>query len=221
MKKLFLILFTWTLLSAELYSPKDFSYLLSMKDFDASLLKMHFTLYEGYVKNCNLLQKLLSELAKKEELSAYEYGAFKRRFGWEFDGMRLHELYFSNLGGRGILPKKSSLYKAITAQFGSFEAWRKEFAATGLIRGIGWVILYLDLASGNLFNVWINEHDVGHLARGEPIVVMDVWEHAYLTQFGLNRGEYIEKFLQNIDWGVALERFDSITVPLHKNGRSQ
>ncbi len=139
----------------------------------------------------------------------YDYGALKRRMTWEWDGMRLHEYYFENLGGGGEpLDKSSSIYLRLLKDFGSFEAWKKNFVSTGLIRGIGWVILYRDPQTGRLFNVWINEHDVGHLAGGDPLLIMDVFEHAYITQYGLDRGKYIGAFFDNIDWAKVAKRYN-------------
>lgn len=189
------------------YVAKDYSYLFGMPGFNDALLKMHFQLYQGYVKNTNLLLARMRELEQQDKDLSYDYGALKRRFAWEYDGMRLHELYFENLGGEEPLDKASELYQKISKDFGSFEAWKKNFAATGMMRGIGWVILYRDLQSGRLFNTWINEHDLGHLAGGEPLVVMDVFEHAYITQYGLDRSKYIGYFLDNLNWEKIEKRF--------------
>lgn len=189
------------------YLAKDFSHLYGMTGFSDPLLQIHFKLYEGYVKNSNDLLAKLQSLSGSGQASSYEYAALKRRFGWEFDGMRLHELYFGNLGGNGQPDKASPLYGALAAQFGDFDSWKKDFIATGLMRGIGWSVLYLDPAQGRLVNVWINEHDVGHLAGGAPILIMDVFEHAYMPQYGLDRAKYIEAFFQNIDWKTADNRF--------------
>ncbi len=186
------------------YTPKDYSNLLGMQGFSDPLLQMHFKLYEGYVKNST---DLLAKLKSMTDPTTYEYGALKRRFGWEFDGMRLHELYFGNLGGKAPLDKGSLLYQAILSQFGSFEKWKKDFIATGTIRGIGWALLYLDREQGQLINVWINEHDTGHLAQGYPILIMDVFEHAYMPQYGLDKGKYIDAFFSNIDWSVVAKRY--------------
>ena len=122
--------------------------------------------------------------------------------------MRLHEFYFENLGGSEPLDKSSDLYMRISKDFGSFDAWKKNFTAVGLMRGIGWAILYRDLQSGRLFNIWINEHDLGHLAGGEPILVMDVFEHAYITQYGLDRGKYISAFFDNVQWDKVDSRYN-------------
>lgn len=178
-----------------------------MKGFDQSLLKTHFTLYEGYVKNTNLILSKVKEMEKENLSRSYEYGAFKRRFGWEFNGMRLHELYFENLGGEGGAPKDLNLVSQINAQYGSFENLKKDLLATGLMRGIGWVLLTRDETDGRLIVTWINEHDVGHLALGNILLAMDVWEHAYITQFGLKREDYIEAFFKNVNWNTVEKRY--------------
>jgi superoxide dismutase, Fe-Mn family len=185
------------------YSPKDYAYLYGMAGFSNDLLKMHFELYQGYVKNTNLLLNRLKEL----DPQTYEYGALKRRVGWEWNGMRLHELYFDNLGGKDPLDKFDPLYVQISKDFGTFDAWKKNFIATGLIRGIGWVVLYMDPQTGKLINTWINEHDLGHLSGGKPLLIMDVFEHAYITQYGLDRGKYINAFFENIEWSKVAERY--------------
>jgi len=188
------------------YEPQDFSKLKGMPGFSDKLLEMHFTLYQGYVKNTNLLLEQLQQLAAQNQATTPTYAELKRRLGWEFDGMRLHELYFGNLGGKEALKADSKLINKLTASFGSFEAWAADFKATGAMRGIGWVVLYEDPKTGRLINAWINEHDVGHLAGGNPLLVMDVFEHAYLPDYGLKRGDYIEAFFKNIDWPAVAAR---------------
>jgi superoxide dismutase, Fe-Mn family len=186
--------------SAKPYEAQDFSKLKGMKGFSDKALDLHFTLYQGYVKNTNLLRDDLMKLAEQNQTAAPAYAELKRRFGWEFDGMRLHELYFGNLGGKEPLAQDSPLMKKIADNFGSFDKWAADFKATGAMRGIGWVVLYEDPKSGRLFNVWINEHDVGHLAGGQPLLIMDVFEHAYIPDYGLKRADYIQAFFDNIDW---------------------
>jgi Fe-Mn family superoxide dismutase len=189
------------------YVAKDYTYLFGMPGFNDALLKMHFQLYQGYVKNTNLLLARMRELELQDKDLSYDYGALKRRLGWEFDGMRLHELYFENLGGDEPLDKSSELYQRLEKDFGSYEGWKKNFTAVGLMRGIGWAILYRDPMTGRLINTWINEHDLGHLAGGDPIVVMDVFEHAYITQYGLDKGKYISAFFDNVKWDKVDKRY--------------
>jgi Fe-Mn family superoxide dismutase len=94
----------------------------------------------------------------------------------------------------------------MTASFGSYDEWLKDFKATGTMRGIGWVVLYQDAANGRLINFWVNEHDVAHPAGCFPILIMDVFEHAFMLDYGLKRADYIEAFFKNIDWAAAEAR---------------
>jgi len=114
--------------------------------------------------------------------------------------MRLHELYFDALGGDGSVDATGRLAQKKTAEFGSIEAWMKDFKAVGTMRGIGWAILYQDKSTGKLFNLWINEHDCGHPAGCTPLLVMDVFEHAFMLDYGLKRADYIESFFKNVNW---------------------
>jgi Fe-Mn family superoxide dismutase len=188
------------------YTAKDYNKLIGMEGFSETLLKNHFTLYQGYVTNTNKLMDALAAMLKEGKTGTPEYAELKRRFGWEFDGMRLHEYYFENLGGKTRLAKSGVLAKMIEASFGSYEAWEQDFKAAGAIRGIGWAVLYYDVSSCGLCNVWINEHDGGHLAGCQPILVMDVFEHAYMIDYGLKRADYITAFFKNINWSAAEKR---------------
>ena len=188
------------------YQAKDYSHLIGMEGFSQTLLQNHFTLYQGYVTNTNKLSELLAAMLKGGKAGTPEYSELKRRFGFEFNGMRLHEYYFENLGGKTPLGKAGTLAKKLADAYGSYNAWEQDFRATGAMRGIGWVILYQDNVTGWLFNQWINEHEVGHLAGCRPILVMDVFEHAFITDYGLKRADYIAVFFQNINWGVVAGR---------------
>ena len=188
------------------YTAKDYGNLVGMKGFSEALLKNHFTLYQGYVTNTNKLTDILTQMLKDGKTGTPEYSELKRRMGWEFNGMRLHEYYFENLGGKAPLDKSAALARRLTDSFGSYDSWLKDFKVTGSMRGIGWTILYQDLPSGGLYNQWINEHDVGHLAGCKPILVMDVFEHAFITDYGLKRADYIEAFFNNVNWDVVKTR---------------
>ncbi len=189
-----------------IYQAKDFSSLIGMEGFSNTLLANHFTLYQGYVTNTNKLMETLAAMLKEESTGTPEYAELKRRLGFEFNGMRLHELYFGNLGGKQALDKASETAKRMARDFGSYESWERDFKATGMMRGIGWTILYQDNINGNLFNQWINEHEVGHPAGCTPVLVMDVFEHAFMIDYGLKRASYIEAFFSKIDWGTVDSR---------------
>ncbi len=182
------------------YAAKDYSKLSGMDGFSDTLLKNHFALYQGYVTNTNKFIETLGQMLKDGKTGSPEFTELKRRFGWEFNGMRLHEYYFENLGGKGGLEKTGKLFKRISEDFGSYETWQKEFKAVGGMRGIGWAILYQDSIKGKLLNFWINEHDAGHPAGCSPILILDVFEHAFMIDYGLKKADYIEAFFKNINW---------------------
>lgn len=186
------------------YEAKNFDNLLGTKGFSDQLLKNHFTLYQGYVTNSNKLADILVTMTKEGKIATSEYAELKRRFGWEWNGMRLHEYYFGNIikGGKAI-DKNTNLYKKIVEDFGSYENWEVDFQATSAMRGIGWIILYYDEVMERLFNTWINEHDTGHLCGAKPLLVMDVFEHAYMIDYGLKRVDYIKAFFEAIDWTIG------------------
>jgi Fe-Mn family superoxide dismutase len=188
------------------YAAKDYSSILGMKGFSETLLKNHFTLYQGYVTNTNKAADALAQMLKDGKTAAPEFAELKRRFGWEFNGMRLHELYFENLKGGSALDKSGVLAKKLEKDFGGVDAWEKDFRATGAMRGIGWVALYHDAAGDRLYNCWINEHDVAHLAGCTPVLIMDVFEHAYMTDYQLKRADYIEAFFANVNWKAVESR---------------
>ena len=188
-----------------MHEAKNYEHLLGLAGFSDTLLKNHFTLYGGYVTNVNKL----SEKSDTVEVGSIEYSEMKRRFGWEWNGMKLHELYFENLSKNSeALNAESSLYKKIVERFGSYEKWEKDFRVTGAMRGIGWVILAYQKEEGRLFNIWVNEHDVGHLVGMTPLLVMDVFEHAFMVDYGLKRADYIESFWRAVDWKEVENRFE-------------
>ncbi len=188
------------------YTAQDYAGLIGMPGFSETLLKNHFTLYQGYVTNTNKVMEILDQMQKEGKTATPEFAELKRRLGWEFNGMRLHELYFENLGGTAPMAAGGKLAGKLAESFGSVEAWEKEFRAVGAMRGIGWAVLYQDPANGRMINFWINEHDVAHPAGCTPILIMDVFEHAFMLDYGLKRADYIEAFFKNINWQAAEAR---------------
>ncbi len=185
------------------YTTKKFDHLLGLTGMSDALLTNHFTLYEGYVKNTNTLLELLDS----KEPGTPEYSELKRRFGWEWNGMRLHELYFGNITKSPSSLSEGALKEKIIATYGSIENWQKNFLTVGAMRGIGWVILVQDIETGALFNIWVNEHDGGHLAGTKPLLIMDVFEHAFVLDYGTKRADYLTAFIQAIDWKAVESRF--------------
>ncbi len=193
------------------YTAKNFDHLLGLIGFSDQLLKNHFTLYNGYVVNTNKIVDSLMQMTKEAKIGTPEFAELKRRLGWEFNGMRLHELYFGNMTKKKKdLTEHDPLYTMMVKTFGSGEACHNNFVATGSMRGIGWVVMCYDSEGDRLFNLWVNEHDVGHLAGCAPLLIMDVFEHAFMIDYGLKRADYIAAFISAVDWDVVSQRFSKV-----------
>ena len=198
-------------MSQSLYKAKEFK-LSGLKGISDRTLEMHLSLYEGYVKNTNALTEKLAEMTHKKKASAKDpaFAELTRRLGFEYGGMVLHEYYFDNLApnGKGIISDETK--NAIEKNFTTFENWKADFAAVGEMRGLGWAILYQDPVSQQLSNQWIALHHIGVPSGFKPILVMDVWEHAYLLDYRPSeRNKYIEAFFSNIDWDVIQRRISN------------
>ena len=175
----------------------------TLNGISADQITQHWKLYEGYVKNVN---RLFEEVAKTEP-GAPSWAELKRRLGFEIDGVVLHEYYFGNLARGSGLGAGGDLAADLGATWGSVDAWREDFAKTGGMRGVGWAILYRDPANGLLFNWWVSSHEQGHPAAFHPILVLDVFEHAYMVDFGAGgRSKYVTAFLENVSWEVVEQR---------------
>jgi Fe-Mn family superoxide dismutase len=193
-------------LATQSYTPKKWN-LSGLKGISDKTLETHFGLYEGYVKNTNLLnEQIASKIEAGPSGSDPGFAELVRRLGWEYNGMRLHELYFDNMTSSSAEPS-SRIKDALAAAYGDFETWKKDFVAVGGMRGVGWAIAYQDPVTGRITNHWIELHQDGNLAGFAPIVVMDVWEHAFLLDYKPSeRGKYIEAFFSNINWPTITGR---------------
>jgi Fe-Mn family superoxide dismutase len=196
-------------LATATYAPKKWN-LSNLQGISDQTLTVHFGLYEGYVKNTNLLNEQIGELIKGGNAAGAnpQFAELTRRLGFEYNGMVLHEYYFDNMttGGNGA-PTSGKLYEAIGNSFGDFDTWKKDFAAVGGMRGVGWAIAYQDPNTGRISNHWITLHEDGNIAGFKPILVMDVWEHAFLLDYKpAERSKYIEAFFANVDWKMAESR---------------
>ena len=191
-----------------MFDPKNYDHLIGLAGFSDQLLKNHFTLYQGYVTNTNKLIDILEAMEKEGKYATPEFAELNRRLGWEFNGMRLHELYFGNMTKTPtqLQPNSDLAQKLKVNWFNSLENWEKDFRAMAAMRGIGWVALVHDKVSDRLFNIWIDEHNTGHFAGATPLLVMDVFEHAFMLDYGLKRADYIEAFVKAIDWSVVEKR---------------
>jgi Fe-Mn family superoxide dismutase len=190
------------------YKAKQFK-LSGLEGISDRTLEMHFGLYEGYVTNTNLLMEQISAITKKKPASGKDpaYTELTRRLGFEFGGMVLHEYYFENLAPKGRGNPSGDFKRAVDQSFDGFENWQKAFAAVGEMRGVGWAILYQDPVTERLSNHWVALHQDGVPSGFKPIVVMDVWEHAFLLDYKpAERAKYISVFFSNIDWDTVQRR---------------
>jgi Fe-Mn family superoxide dismutase len=193
------------------FTAKAYPHLSRAPGLSGKLVADHLKLYAGYVAAANALLKKLQDLPA----GSPERAEVRRRFGWEYNGMRLHELYFENLAPKTLGPSRGAsmrdwaiaeFRRKLAADFGGLGRWEADFRAVGSMRGIGWAVLCVDVSTKRMFNVWIDEHDGGHLTGAAPLLVMDVFEHAYLRDYGLGRGEYIRAFCEAIDWKTVAQR---------------
>ncbi len=195
-------------ISYKKYVAKDYSRLKGLNGISDETIEIHLGLYNGYVNNTNVLNEKVIELTEGGKSGSPEYAEIKRRYGFEYNGMRLHEYYFDNLkSGGGELKDTSALGKAIIETYGSLDIWRNDFCKVGAMRGVGWAILYQDPEHKVLSNHWITLHEEGNVAGFKPLLVMDVWEHAWFKDYKpADRPKYIEAFLSNVDWSVVEQR---------------
>ena len=189
----------------QIYRPRSFN-LSGLEGISDGTLDMHFKLYEGYVKETNRLNEKIAEFVKdghidQEEMPAYS--ELTRRLGFEYNGMVLHEYYFDNLtkSRRGEPTSTSGFRKVADESFGNYARWKADFVGVGKMRGVGWAICYQDPANQRLSNHWVTLHQIGNVAGFIPVLVMDVWEHAFLLDYKPSeRSQYIQAFFANIDW---------------------
>jgi Fe-Mn family superoxide dismutase len=199
------------------YQARDFN-LGGLNGISDETLEMHFKLYQGYVKETNKLTEGINKFIQdgnvdQEEMPAYS--ELTRRLGFEYNGMVLHEYYFDNLkngGGSGDPERTARFAKAAAESFGSYEIWKADFVGIGKMRGVGWAICYQNPGNGRLSNHWITLHETGNVAGYDPVLVMDVWEHAYLLDYKpAERPKYIEAFFSNINWSKVESRLKETT----------
>lgn len=199
------------------YNARSFN-LSNLKGISDATLEMHFKLYEGYVKETNKLNEKIADFIKdgkvdQEEFA--EYSELTRRLGFEYNGMVLHEYYFDNMkrDGTGDPNRSSSFFKAAEASFGSYAMWKADFTSTAKMRGVGWVICCHNHLNGRLSNHWVSLHEIGIVAGFTPLLVLDVWEHAFLLDYKPSeKPKYIEAFFSNIDWDIVQERYRASTT---------
>ena len=196
------------------YRAKQFN-LSGLTGISDKTLEMHFKLYEGYVEQTNVLHEKIAAFLRDGKIDQEEmpaYSELTRRLGFEYNGMVLHEYYFGNLRrAAGGDPARDAAFRgAAQASFGSYDAWKTDFVGVGKMRGVGWAICYHDPVNSRLSNHWITLHEVGNVSGFTPILVMDVWEHAFLLDYKpAERPKYIEAFFANVDWQAVEKRLQA------------
>ena len=196
-----------------MYQAQSFDHLRSLAGMSDGQIAEHLELYAGYVKQVNGLTKELAEMQNEKHESGKDFGLAEatRRLAYEYDGMVLHEHYFSNLkaGGAPRPTERQPCGRALAQAYGSIDRWQENFKALGGMRGVGWVILFQDPQNGSLTNYWVSLHQDGIPAHCKPVLVMDVWEHAFMRDYRASeRNRYVDAFFTNIDWTTVERRFN-------------
>jgi Fe-Mn family superoxide dismutase len=183
-----------------------------LKGISKKSIEEHLKLYSGYVKNSNLIIDKVNEMRIDSEKNSYAISEVMRRFGFEYNGMRNHEIYFDTLsGGSSSLNNSSILIKQIEKDFISFDKWLSEFKSLALTRGIGWAILYFDRKDNRLLNAWVDEQHIGQLQDCTPIIALDMWEHSFIYDYmPSGKKNYVEDFFSNLNWVKVEENLKNI-----------
>lgn len=197
---------------AKLFEERKFN-IPKLEGISEKTIEEHLKLYGGYVKNTNTILAKIDEYVADSENNTYALGELQRRFSFEFDGMRNHEYYFAHFeNGSTVLGTGSTFKKVVEKEWGEFDKWLNRFKSIALTRGVGWVILYYDSSAKRLLNAWIDEHHLGQLAGLSPILVLDMWEHAYFIDYTpLEKKKYVEAFFENLNWQNVEQNFSNAT----------
>lgn len=190
------------------YTAKTFT-IPALTGISAKNIEEHLKLYAGYVTHVNLVLEKIKELSSDAENNMGLISGLQRRFGFEYNGMRNHEVYFDSLSGAATaLSEESSLREAIALEWGSFDAWLTAFKALATTRGVGWAMLYYDRKENRLLNSWVDEQHLGQLQDCSLILALDVWEHSYVADYQPSgKKQYIEDFFVNLNWNAIEENF--------------
>jgi len=192
------------------YKAKDYSHLIGLEGFSQAGLQSHFQAYQGYVDRAKAHLERLRSMLNEGKTGIPQCAELRKRFAYEFNGMRLHEHYFDNLGRKNDIDSGGLLYRVLIENFGSFDLWKIDFVAAATMPGRGWAVLYHDTESGHLTNSWIMENGFNHFVGCKPLLVIDAWEDAYAVDYALHREKYVETFLKNIDWVTVANRFECV-----------
>lgn len=189
------------------FQPKQFSF-RELTGISQKQLDVHLKLYEGYVTHTNKLQEVLEDLVRDSEKNAYALAEVKRRLGFEWNGMRMHEHYFEQWEGEHI-PLSDSLEGALAKQWGGdIMNMVNEFKAVAMMRGIGWTLLSCDNKSDSFFIHWVSDHELGQLNDTTTILALDMWEHAFMVDYTpAEKAQYVDAWFKNLNGEVISKRY--------------
>jgi Fe-Mn family superoxide dismutase len=190
------------------YTARTFD-LPELKGLSKKQIDVHLALYQGYVKHVNLILDTIKELREADaEKNAFVINELRRRLGFEFDGMRMHEYYFEQFEKSVEVPdERSPLRKLAEDKYGSWEGFLGHIREVAGTRGIGWVIVYYDPHLRGLHTAWVGDHELGQFAGVPVILAVDMWEHAYMVDYApADKKNYVDAFLENVNWNVPEKR---------------
>lgn len=175
---------------------------------EKQLSEHHSVLYAGYVKKINEINQKMESAPPADANATFSLiRELKLEETFALNAIKLHEGYFDNMGGDG--QAKGSVKDVLSKDFGSFEKWEEQFRALG-IAARGWVVLAYDLEDGKLHNYLCDVHNQGGVWGAIPILILDVYEHAYFLDYGTGRKAYIETFMKTIDWKEVDSRYQKV-----------
>ena len=191
------------------YKKQEFN-IPSLKGLSEKQIEVHLGLYAGYVKHVNLIAEKLREGAEGKD--TYTSAELRRRFAFEFDGMRMHENYFEQLeGGNAELDGGGALAKAVSTKYGDVSGFLDHIKEVAGTRGIGWVTVYYDDKARTIHTVFVGDHELGHLSGLSVLFALDMWEHAFMVDYiPSEKAKYVDAFLANTNWTVAEDRFAKV-----------
>ena len=194
------------------HTPKPLGFdATKLTGLSEKLIRSHWeNNYQGSVKALNMVESRLAAAMADKDLPPVIYGDLKREELHRTGSVILHELYFEQLGGDGVA--KGAVREAVAKSHGSFEAWEAEFRRTAmaLAGGSGWCILAWNQYTKSLHNYWAWDHTNGPVT-GTPLLVLDMYEHAFAIDYGAAAAKYVEAFMHNIDWAVVDARYKAAT----------
>lgn len=188
----------------------QFTYTDDITVINKEQFEAHMRLYEGYVTNINKIDAELVQqdnaLREQSNTTFSYYRELKRGETFALNGVILHELYFENIGGTTPKPDQA-VFEKIEHDFTDYQDWQKDFIATAKASR-GWALLAYDQRSGRYRNISLDAHDLGNIAYSAPVLVLDMYEHAYFLQYADKKADYINNFMKNINWTVVAGRMN-------------